>query len=227
MLDARICKLLVASVIVLVILFSAAVSNAANISVDEDCSLSEAIHAANNDAEFDRCTAGDGDDTITLTGNVTLSGRLPAITTDLTIDGSSFTVSGDDSTAIFSIVEAEVTLQNITITNGRTGARGGAIHVDVGTLVLRNAIVKDNWAGDAGGGIYASNSTVNIYGSQVKDNTAVRSGGAGLYFTSESSVHTLNIEELSSFSGNVASQDGGAIARRWWNRGIRQEQFYQ
>lgn len=198
-------------VIVVVALYSAAISYAANISVDEDCSLSEAIHAANNDHEFDRCTAGDGDDTITLTGDVTLSGRLPAIITDLTIDGSNFTVSGDDSSAIFSIEEAEVTLQNITITNGRTGARGGAIHVDLGTLILKNSVVKDSWAGDAGGGIYASNSTVNIYGSQVKDNTAMRSGGAGLYFTSESSVHTLNIEELSSFSGNVASQDGGAI----------------
>lgn len=211
MLAARMSKLVVVILMALVSLYSAAISYAANISVDEDCSLSEAIHAANNDHEFDRCTAGDGDDTITLTGNITLSGRLPAITTDMTIDGSNFTVSGDDSSAIFSIEEAEVTLQNITITNGKTGARGGAIHVDLGTLILRSAVVKDSWAGDAGGGIYASNSTVNIYGSQVKDNTAMRSGGAGLYFTSESSAHTLNIEELSSFSGNVASQDGGAI----------------
>ena len=211
MLPARRYWLFTAAVIALCALFSASVGQAANISVDQDCSLSEAIHAANNDHEFDRCTAGDGDDTITLTGDITLSGRLPTITTDLTIDGSNFTVSGDDSTAIFSISDATVTLQNITITNGRTGARGGAVHVDSGTLILRNAVVKDSWAGDAGGGIYASNSTVNIYGSQVKDNTAMRSGGAGLYFTSESSVHTLNIEELSSFSGNVASQDGGAV----------------
>ncbi|MYD09445.1 MAG: LysM peptidoglycan-binding domain-containing protein [Chloroflexi bacterium] len=211
MLAVRRSWLFAAALIALFALISVSVSRAANISVDEDCSLSEAIHAANNDHEFDRCTAGDGDDTITLTGDITLSGRLPTITTDMTIDGSNFTVSGDDSTAIFSISDATVTLQNITITNGRTGARGGAIHVDRGTLILRNAVVKDSWAGDAGGGIYASNSTVNIYGSQIKDNTAMRSGGAGLYFTSESSVHTLNIEELSSFSGNVASQDGGAV----------------
>ncbi len=211
MLAARMSKWVVAILLIVAALYSAATSYAANISVDEDCTLSEAIHAANNDAAFDRCTAGDGDDTITLTGNVTLSGRLPAITTDMTIDGSNYTVSGNDSTAIFSIEEARVTLQNITITNGRTGARGAAIHVDLGELILKDAVVKDNWAGDAGGGIYASNSTVNIYGSQVKDNTAMRSGGAGLYFTSESGVHTLNIEELSSFSGNVASQDGGAI----------------
>lgn len=206
----RLLKLVAAILFVMVWLFSAAISHAANISVDEDCSLSEAIHAANNDHEFDRCTAGDGEDTITLTGDITLSGRLPTITTDLAIDGSNYTVSGADSTAIFSIDDAQVTLQNITIANGRTGTRGGAIYVDAGTLNLKNAIVKDSWAGDAGGGIYASNSTVSIHGSQINDNTAGR-GGGGLYFSSESSVHTLNIEELSSFSGNIASQDGGAI----------------
>lgn len=211
MLAARVSKLGVIILIVIAALCSAAVSNAADISVDEDCSLSEAIHAANNDHEFDRCTAGDGDDTITLTGNVTLSGRLPAITTDMIIDGSDFTISGEDSTTIFSIDDATVTLQNLTITNGRTGARGAAIHVDNGELTLNNAVVKDSWAGDAGGGIYASNSNVNISGSQVKDNTAGRSGGAGVYFASQSGEHTLTIEELSVLNGNEASQDGGAL----------------
>ena len=191
--------------------YVAGVGYAANISVDEDCTLSEAIHAANNDAEFDRCTAGDGEDTITLTGDVTLSGRLPTITTDMTIDGSGYTVSGDDSTAIFAIDEATVTLEDMTITNGKTGARGGSIHVTLGDLKLEEVIVKDSWAGDAGGGIYASDSNVNIVTSQVKDNSAERSGGAGLYFTSSTNGHTLNIEEYSSFSGNTASQDGGAM----------------
>ena len=192
-------------------LSAAGMGYAANISVDEDCTLSEAIHAANNDHEFDRCTAGDGEDTITLTGDVTLSGRLPTITTDLTISGSNYTVSGNDSSAIFSIDDAVVTFEGLTITNGRTGTRGAAIHVDFGDLKLDNTTVKDSWAGDAGGGIYASNSNVNIVSSQIKDNTAGRSGGAGIYFTSQTAGHTLNIEELSSFSGNVASQDGGAL----------------
>lgn len=210
MLDARSSRLLPVFVIVAIALLSVSVSRSANIFVDQACSLSEAIHAANNDHEFDRCAAGDGDDTITLTGDITLGGRLPVITTDMTIDGSDFTVSGNDSNAIFSIEDAEVTLRNITITNGRTGARGGAIHIVGGTLILRNAVVKDSWAGDAGGGIYAGDSTVSIYGSQVKDNTAMR-GGGGLYFTSESREHTLSVGELSSFSGNAAAQDGGAI----------------
>lgn len=185
--------------------------SAADLTVDEDCTLSKAIIAANTDAAFEKCSAGDGDDTLTLTDDVTLSGRLSAITTDMTIDGDGHTVSGDDSTMIFNISAATVTLQDITITNGRTGARGGAIHVDAGDLNLVDAVVKDSWAGDGGGGIYVSNGNAHISGSQVKDNTAGRSGGAGLYFASSTNAHTLDIDEWSSFSGNVASQDGGAL----------------
>ena len=185
--------------------------SAADITVDEDCTLSMAIIAANNDAAYEKCTAGDGDDTITLTVDVTLSGRLHTITTDMTIDGDDHTVSGDDSTSIFIISDAVVTLEDITITDGSTGARGGAIHVDSGDLNLVDAVVKDSWAGDAGGGIYVSNGNVSIAGSQINNNKAGRSGGAGLYFTSSTNNHTLNIEEWSSFTGNVASQDGGAI----------------
>ena len=203
--------------LVLVILFLSFTSlsiervSAADISVDEDCSLSEAIIAANNDAVFEKCIAGNGKDTITLTEDVTLSGRLPTITTDMTIDGSEQTVSGDNSGAIFVISDAVVTIEDMTITNGRTGTRGAAIHIDFGDLKLVGTVVKDSWAGDAGGGIYAINSNVNIVNSQIKDNSAGGSGGAGLYFTSSTAGHTLNIEELSVFNGNTASQDGGAI----------------
>lgn len=185
--------------------------SAADITVDEDCTLSKAIIAANNDAAFEKCPAGDGADKLTLTDDVTLSGRLHTITADLTIDGDGHTVSGNDSAMVFLIADAAVTLEDITITNGRTGARGGAIHVELGDLNLVDAIVRDNWAGDAGGGIYVSDGNVTISGSQVNNNKSGRSGGAGLYFTSSTNAHTLNIEEWSGFSGNVASQDGGAI----------------
>src|SRR5437660_8133824 len=58
-----------------------------NTTVDEDntgtnCSLREAIVAANTDAAFGGCTAGSGDDiiTFTVTGTITLSGALPSVT---------------------------------------------------------------------------------------------------------------------------------------------------
>lgn len=211
MLSVRLSSL--ALIIFFLLLTSLAIAevSAADITVDEDCTLSMAIFAANSDTAYEKCTAGDGDDIITLTVDVTLSGRLHTITTDMTIDGDGHTVSGDDSTSIFSISDAVVTLEDITIANGSTGARGGAIHLDSGDLSLIDAIVKDNWAGDAGGGIYASDGNVSISGSQVNNNSAGRSGGAGLYFASSTNSHTLNIEDWSSFTGNVASQDGGAI----------------
>lgn len=211
MFSARALRLLTVILALTAVFWLGGVGYGANISVDEDCSLSEAIHAANNDAEFDRCTAGDGDDTITLTGDVTLSGRLPTITTDMTIDGGNYTVSGNDSSMIFSVDDATLTLQNMTVSSGRTGARGGAIHVNFGGLNLESVTVEDSWAGDAGGGIYAIDSNVDMGGSHIKNNTAGRSGGAGIYFSSSTSGHTLNIDSLSTFSGNTASQDGGAM----------------
>ncbi len=208
---ARFSRLVATSLLLALTIWQAEFSEAATISVDEDCTLSEAIHAANNDAVFNRCTAGDGEDTITLTGDVTLAGRLPTISSDMTIDGSNHTISGDDGSAIFVIQDAVVTLKNMTATNGKTGARGGAIHATTSALKLENVVVKDNWAGNAGGGIYARDSDINLIASQVNDNEAGRSGGAGLYFASSTNAHRLNIAEWSSFSGNTVSQDGGAI----------------
>src|SRR5690606_4299962 len=57
---------------------------AANFDVDGDLSLRAAILAA-----------GDGD-SITFTGNITLLGDLPAVQRNVTIDGNSFTLSGNN-----------------------------------------------------------------------------------------------------------------------------------
>ena len=63
---------------------------AASISVSGACTLDEAIDNANDNAQtHSDCTAGSGTDTITLSGNVTLSASLPDITTSMTITGGS------------------------------------------------------------------------------------------------------------------------------------------
>src|SRR5215210_5647955 len=58
---------------------------------DGDCSLREAIQAANTNAAVDGCKAGTGADTIifSVAGTITVafSSDLPTITDDLTIDG--------------------------------------------------------------------------------------------------------------------------------------------
>ena len=47
---------------------------AADIEVGASCSLADAITAANTDAAVGGCPAGDGADTISLSGNITLAG---------------------------------------------------------------------------------------------------------------------------------------------------------
>ena len=185
---------------------------AAGITVDEDCSLSAAIVSANLDLAQGKCTAGSDADTITLTDNITLSGSaLPTITADLTIDGNDYTISAESLSAIFSIENANVTINDLAISNGLTSTRGGAFYIDGGSLTLVNSSVEGNQALDSGGGIYANDARVTLTSSVVNNNVAGRGGGAGIYIAGTSvNMHKLSISQ-SVFTGNEASQDGGAI----------------
>ncbi|NIM52595.1 MAG: CSLREA domain-containing protein, partial [Gemmatimonadales bacterium] len=76
------------------------------LNADGDCSLREAITAANTDAVVDTCTAGSGTDTITVpAGTYTLSiagtGEDAAATGDLDVtDDLTINGAGADSTII-------------------------------------------------------------------------------------------------------------------------------
>jgi len=91
---------------------------------DTTCSLREAIIAANTNAAYHGCTAGSGDDFITFSviGIIALSDSLPAITSDLSINGpgtSDLAVSGSGKYMIFDVtVPATTTLQNLTVQQG-------------------------------------------------------------------------------------------------------------
>ena len=198
------------ALLIAVLAVAALPASAVTISVDEDCTLREAIVAANLDTAQGKCAAGSGTDLITLTANVTLNGALPAITADLTIDGSLKTVSGNDAGGVFVISGATVTMQNMTISDGLTGSRGGGILLDDGKLTLRQVTVDDNQALDSGGGIYANDSDVTLIGSSITNNVAGRGGGAGIYMAGNTGTHKLTASR-SVLSYNSASQDGGAI----------------
>ena len=212
----------------LVLVLSGAPVLAADISVDEDCTLSAAIVSANLDAEQGKCTAGSGDDTITLTKDVTLSGAtLPTITSTLTLDGGEdgFTISAESQSSIFNMEDADVTISNLTLSNGLTGTRGGAINIEGGSLILLNSSIEDSQALDSGGGIYANDAKVTITSSEITNNIAGRGGGAGIYIAgTTSNTHKLTITK-SVFTSNAASQDGGAIHAAGGTVDIRKSGF--
>ncbi len=202
---------------------------AADITVDSNCSLTDAIQAAESDSEIGNCTSGDGADNIHLSGDITLAAELPQITTDITIEGGGFTISGGDSFRIFHIADGgSLAINELTLSNGNA-EEGGAINNE-GVLKVNESNFSDNTAkyfggaimnpgklnisdtkfdrnrADLNGGAIASDGTLVIINSSFSHNsTELTSGGAiGNYGPA--------IITSSSFSGNTASFSGGAIS---------------
>ncbi len=123
---------------------------------DGDCSLREAIVAANTNTAVDACPAGTGADTITLpagTFTLTIAGtseNLAAtgdldIYDDLTLIGASPTTTTIDAAGIDRVFEvydnAVVHLSRIAMTGGGSTAAGGALRL-AGTAALTLSVVR-------------------------------------------------------------------------------------
>ena len=180
------------------------------------CPLHDQIVAANSDTAVGNCAAGDGADTIHLVRDLTLSGALPRITSDITIEGNGYIISGDQRFRIFNVVGGALTINNLTLTKGKAPQeRGGAIKVhDGGRLSVNNAVFTENSAKE-GGAIWLGSaaSRVSIQNSAFVSNRA-ESHGAGGAIDLEHGDLSVN---GSSFVGNVSTQIGGAIAT--WSTG--------
>jgi parallel beta-helix repeat protein len=160
----------------------------AEIEVDGDCTLVDAITAANEDTATGDCPAGSGADTIELTVNVTLTEEdndddfgprgLPVIYTEVTIKGKGFEIARDDEAdefGIFAVSEdGELLLFDTEVSGGSVGDDGGGI-ANAGTTTLDNCMVHDNEA-DEGGGI-ANEGTLILIHSEVYRNEAYWGGG--------------------------------------------------
>lgn len=177
------------------------------ITVDEDCSLHDAIKAANSDSAVAGCSAGKGVDRIRLTGDIKLIAELPPISSDIFIEGQGHIVRGDRTYPIFYIEAGDVTINNLTLLEG-SGHYGGAIRVRPGaSLIVNKSAFIDNSASDSGGAIM-SGGRLFIKDSAFKGNTAHQSGGA-IYVWGENGTLLL-INTL--ISGNSVSLWGGGIA---------------
>jgi CSLREA domain-containing protein len=185
---------------------------------DGDCSLREAITAANADVAVDGCAAGSGADTIDApAGTYTLSiaGTLEDanatgdldVTDDLTISGAGVGSTVIDANVIDRVLDilAGVTAQmfGVTVQGGNTSSDGGGI-VNSGTLTLADSEVSGNSASGFGGGIENLEGTVTLANSTVSGNTSGYGGGIDGYL---GAVTLTN----STVSDNSANSDGGGI----------------
>jgi CSLREA domain-containing protein len=203
------------------------VCNAAN------CTLREAVNAANADADFNLIT-------FTVTGTITLSGTELPLNNNMAINGPGanlLTISGNNASRVFGVaINRVVALSDLTITNGNVSNNGGGIQVSVGahlsvnnctisgnqavltgggisslgtTLLINNSIISGNSAGQGGGistGINSSKAVIN--NSAVSGNSASDFfGGGGIHNLSPGNLTAVN----STISGNSANADGGGI----------------
>ncbi len=201
---------------------------AADITVDEDCSLYNAVLSANGEEQVEplnSCEDGDeavdeeqtGADTITIDlagteeGTITLTSTL-SITSDVIVDGAGFVVNGDDSYQIFNIDGGSLEIMNLTMTSGSSEANGGAIYVSNGSLSMNNSVISNSASASHGAGIYGESSDIVISNSAISANTAGADeavSGGGIYFVG-GEENSLLIDK-SGLDSNSATDDGAGL----------------
>lgn len=158
---------------------------AADIAVDEECSLADAITAANTDDEVGSCPPGNGADVIMLSADVVLAAELPSITTEMTIKGAGFSISGEGAYRVFYVeASGNLTIERLKLQDGRSGPEavpdlwqgdGGAIYNE-GTLLISDSVFSDNAA--AKGGAIFNSGALGVIRSTFYQNSAYIGAGA-------------------------------------------------
>jgi CSLREA domain-containing protein len=172
-------------------------------SCDPDCSLREAIDAANANPGADDVPVPAGFYLLTL-GQLTVSDdvSIAGVGRAITI------VDGNASDRVFNIEAAAgvVEISGITVQNGNADSIGGGIR-NFADLRLTNSAVSGNRASTHGGGIYAgSYAEVSITSSTISGNVALNHGGG----ISDDRYGYTTLTN-STVSGNTAGWSGGGI----------------
>ena len=127
----------------------------------------------------------------------------------LTIIGNGSVIDGAGTSQILEALNASsVTVDGLTLRNGETTGKGGAIEVDAGDLTVTNSTLADNSAalGGAIGGSQAG--TIKVTASTLTGNTAeIGDADGGAISATNSAVLITN----STVTGNTAGDVGGAI----------------
>lgn len=175
---------------------------------DADCSLREAITAANANAGADTVIASTVTGTMTL--DVLVSGYYFIRVTDaLTLIGpgaGSLTLDGRNASRFFSVInpKADFTVRGLTLANGHTVGHGGAIYSSA-HLTLDDVTILNARSDHQGGGISVHNADLVLENSAVSGCFATTVGG-GVLVNDGNAILTH-----STVSGSFAPGDGGGI----------------
>jgi CSLREA domain-containing protein len=173
------------------------------------CTLRDAITAANTDTVAGGCSAGHGADTIdfSVSGQINLGSTLPAVASDLAIDGSdqSIVVSGQGAVRVLEVsAGASLTLHRLTVADGDAANAGGVLNRGI-LVVTRSTLSGNKTTGFGNGGAIwnTAGATLMVRRSSFSDNGADWTLGAGIYNDG------MALIRKSSFSDNNADHGGG------------------
>jgi CSLREA domain-containing protein len=198
------------------------------LNADGDCSLREAIFAANINDYVDACGFGSGDDIIVLPAGIYVltipgAGEDNNQTGDLDIldnltlvgEGAKWTIiRGKGFDRILHIPQgATVEISGVTVAKGQafTEAGGGILNQD-GALTLTDSVLRNNIARYGGGLANCAryrDVTVKLEGCRVVGNRAI--GGGGLYNRAGRHLHASMALNASTVLGNTAQYGGGLL----------------
>jgi CSLREA domain-containing protein len=197
--------------------------------VGANCSLREAVQAANTDAAFGGCPTGGGADSIPLAAgvyqtslpgdeNANVNGSidiLSAAGVAISHVGAGATVidGGGLDRAVGVLGGASATISGVTIRNANDAGSGGALFAN-GTLNLSNSTLTASTSagGGAGFSVFGGTSTltnVTISGNQTADD----GGGVEAFIGATATLNNVTITNNTADSDASGVGDGGGFAR--------------
>lgn len=178
-------------------------------STNGNCSLREAIQAANTNSIVDSCTGGSGDDVISVpsgTYALGISGRDDdtCATGDLDIN-SNLTINGTG--AKNTIIDAGGIDRVFHIT--------GDYEVVINVLTVKNGYLPSVSGADHGGGIYNEKGDLTLNYCHITENQTAGSDddGGGIFSGKDAYSSKLTINN-STISNNSAGDDGGGVVAK-------------
>jgi CSLREA domain-containing protein/uncharacterized repeat protein (TIGR01451 family) len=216
-------------------------STADDLTDNGNCTLREAIQAANTDAAVDVCAAGSGADAIVLpagTYTLTLAGASGEdnnatgdldVTAALTITGAGPAQTVIDANGIDRIFDVRpgagtVVISGVTVINGDVTGSGGGIRSENADLTLINTVVASNNAVE-GGGVHVESGSATLSGGRIDGNSADRGGGVSVNYGNVTSSEGHIISNSASWGGGIyagfgsVALSGGLISGNSAQRG--------
>jgi len=183
---------------------------------DGDCSLREAVQAANTDAAADACPAGGGADIIVIpAGTYELTSQLVLDDVEgVTLQGAgaaSTILSGGDATRLVDVAAGGLVAEDLTFTAGAAGTEnGGAIRsAGAASVVIASSVFDGNQARN-GGAVATGSGALEVDDSTFRENRAFLdelNGNGGAISAEGGSVEI----RTSTFDANTAANVGGAV----------------